>query len=130
MRYVRVLGTYSTQVYGALRKALDLRKFSIESVYNGSSFRIIGRGNYTNIYIRLENRNNINCVNFSSISIDEKLQRTGILTTLVNEVSKQPAVGAIIIGSVCTEEMRNWCKKNRYDQIGYGTDFIKIIHSK
>lgn len=121
---------FSNSVYNQLCKALDLRRFKVEPVYNGKCFRVEGRGNDTNIYIRLEYREGMNCVNFSSISIDEKFQRTGVLTKLINYVSTSEFVDAIVIGGVCTKNMLAWCYKMGYSESNISSDYIKILKHK
>lgn len=121
---------YIESIYTKLKDALDLRKFKVEKVYNGRCFRIVGRGNFTDIYIRLEYRYGMTCVNFSNINIDDRLQRTGILTNLVKSVSESKYVDAIIIGGVCTKNMFAWCSKMGYKESNVPNDYIKIIKHK
>ena len=116
------------QVYDKLKLALDLRRFTVESIYRGNAFRVSGRGNDTNIYIRIEYREGHKCVNFSTIYIDERFRRRGFLTSIVNHVASANDVDTIIIGGVCTEEMRNWCAKYDFKLMStYGYDYYKEV---
>lgn len=119
--------TCSEHVYKSLCEGLDLRSFRVVPIYYGKCFRIEGKGNDTFIYIRLEYRNSMMYVNFSNISIDERFQRTGVLTKLVDSVSKQQLIDGVIIGGVCTENMLAWCNKMGFREYSVPMDYIKIL---
>lgn len=50
-------------------------------------------------------------VDISSISIPEKLRRKGLMTELYTKLIKLDEVECIRITSVCTNEMKQWCRK-------------------
>ena len=111
----------------AINKSFDLRRFTVEEIYNGRAFRVTGRGNYTNIYIRVEGYDNI-IVNLSTIDIDPNFKRQGVLTRLANNIASVKGISYIKIGGVCTQEMLNWCNKNGYKRMGeYGYDYYREV---
>ena len=108
------------------QKALGNRLFSYSIVTFGRCIMIQGKNNESEIYIRIENRCNMICLNFSRIEFDIRYQRRGYLTKLVNSCRNIPDVQMIIIGGVCTKEMFNWCNKNGFAPLpNYCCDYFR-----
>lgn len=58
-------------------------------------------------------------VEMSNISFhDESLKRKGIFTHIMSELSKIDDIADLTVTCVLTDEMRNWCLKNRCTLVG------------
>ena len=53
-----------------------------------------------------------NCLEISSICIEESHQHKGIFTKLMSNLKGKHSVNSILVGGVCTQAMLNWCLKN------------------
>ena len=118
----------SDRLYECLRKSVDLRRFTVEKIYGGKAYRIWGRGNDTNIYIRLELREIGVCVNFSTVELDERFRRQGLFRHIAACTYNIDGVAGIIIGGVCTQAMLNWCHTNGFVPLNEYYDFIKYTN--
>lgn len=110
----------------AICKSLDMRSHVAEIVNNGNAIRIYGKRNETNIYVRIETYQGRFIVNFSSVALDESLQRQGIFTDIIKNVSNVNIVNYIKIGSVVTPQMKQFCITRGFKAINDG-DFIKQV---
>lgn len=64
------------------------------------------------IWIRLLPVENKYKVEISSVEFSPKYRRKGIFTSLFNKLVNCEVVSKVVITSVCTPEMKNWCLKN------------------
>lgn len=51
-------------------------------------------------------------VEISSVAFTDEYRRKGIFTDLFEVIEKVEGVGKVMISSVCTDSMLNWCNKN------------------
>ena len=65
-------------------------------------------------------------VDFSSIQLDKNLQRRGIFTSIFNSLKQCAKVGKLVVSSVCTDEMLNWCKSRGLSSLDDCNFYIQI----
>ena len=53
----------------------------------------------------------------STIQFDESLRRKGLFEFMCRRLKKCTYIDKFKITSVCTDEMRNWCKKHKLEEV-------------
>lgn len=93
--------------------------------YNGSAICIEDENWNVRMWIRLAwDANADRCVIYmSNIKFCDILQRRGYFTEIINILKKNKYISNIVIQSVSTEAMRNWCKKHRFITNEYQSDY-------
>lgn len=112
-----------------IREALLDLDVASNVVYGGNSIQVMNLDETTySVYIwcRLTWDADLKyCnINLSTVSFSDDLQRKGHLTKIYNTLRKCKYIKYITIGSVCTDEMLNWCKKNKFKQCNNTNDYI------
>ena len=94
--------------------------------YNGSAISIEDDEWHVRMWLRLTWDNNANkCVIFmSNINLHNKIQRKGIFTNVIKGLKTDKYIDNIVIQSVSSDAMRNWCKKHRFKPDNYGYDYF------
>ena len=93
-------------------------KSEVSVVYN---FRVIQVDNSDiNIWLRLIPTNDKYIVEISTVFLSKILQRRGIFTSLYTKLLNCDIIEKVVICSVCTKKMENWCVKNNLVSDGFG----------
>lgn len=71
------------------------------------------------LWIRLLPIENKYRVGISTVELRQDLQRRGIFTKLYKSLCSCDVVEKVCIESVCSQEMLNWCSKNKLSSDGY-----------
>lgn len=98
----------------AIRNVIGTEKFVCRVGSFGRSVIIEGTDNETNIYIRTCILAGKVVANFSNVYVDPSLQRTGILDSIVEQLKNLPCIQAIVVSSVISDSMHNFCKKHNF----------------
>ena len=90
--------------------------------YNGSAILIEDDQWLVRMWIRLIWSDNLDecTVYMSNIAFNEKLQRRGNFTSIINKLKRTKYVNNIVIQSVSTPAMRNWCEKYKFKKRSNG----------
>ena len=89
-----------------------LEPYNVTAHFANNSNAISVDSNDINIWIRLLPVEGKYKVEISSIEFSPKYRRKGIFTSLFNELLQCNVIDKVVITSVCTTEMKNWCLKN------------------
>ena len=89
-----------------------LEPYNVTAHFANNSNAISVNSDDIDIWIRLLPVENKYKVEISSIGFVTKYRRKGIFTALFNDLVQCDAVAKVVITSVCTSEMKNWCLKN------------------
>lgn len=94
--------------------------------YNGSAILIEDEQWLIRMWIRLIWDDNLEgcTVCMSNIAFNESLQRKGHFTSVINKLKRTKYVDNILIQSVSTPAMKNWCEKHRFKNVSRTIDWV------
>lgn len=99
--------------------------------YNGSAICIEHKNLNIWMWLRLMwNETADKCtIYMSNIKFTPKYQRKGIFTNIINMLKRNKYIDNIVIQSVSSDSMRNWCKKHRFIEDEHAYNFYWKMHS-
>ena len=125
--YILKRKSNAEQVKGKIVNILNKHGLNVTGlvVYNGSAISIEDKDWNIRMWIRLAwDINAETCVIYmSNIKFSDRLQRRGLFTEIINALKKHKHISNIVVQSVSTDAMRNWCKKHRFITNEYESDY-------
>ena len=116
------MDAFRTRVKANIEKTFRENNVNATVTIDANTKNIIIHGTDMEAWIRLTvvptKPSVINLVDINNIQINSVKQRKGIFTNMMLNLRELKTVNRIVITSVCTPAMEQWCSKNRCKQIG------------
>lgn len=115
----------SQEIADVILKSLNIPDSMYRIVYGGKAIAVVNKGDIEKeedtlyIWLRIAwNKDMNNCnIQLANINIPTKYRRQGRLSSVMKNLKSLDFVDYILVLSVCTEEMKNFCEKYRYRHI-------------
>ena len=118
----------ATEIMNSIVKLLRKDGIKVDGriEYRGTAISIEDKDWNVRMWIRLMwNSTFDKCIIYmSNIRFSDEFQRSGYFTNVINTLKKSKYIENIVIQSVCTDAMRNWCKKHRFSTNEYMSDYF------
>lgn len=116
---------YANKVKEAVQQTFNKKYYNVEVRNFGTAISVLTKNTgLTSIWIRLGMNSAGYMVNISSVQISKSLQHKGKFTNMMKDIAKLDFVKMLMVGSVCTEPMREWCNKYGFVDINGINDFV------
>ena len=120
---IKEINNVTVKVADTLRNVFKPDNFNVKALR--MAIQAVGVGNETNLWIRIGFNSNGMFVDFNNLYIDERLQRKGVMQKAMDSVYKMPEIRSIIVSSVITEAMVEYCIKNKIKEYTEMKGYIK-----
>lgn len=114
--YLEMMKSATTEVVNAVNSKIDGRILHAEACSRGKSVRIIGVSNDTDLYIRIVVGNEGIIADFNNLYIDKRFQRRGLLTLVMETVYNLDSINAVVVSSVISKSMAEFCIKHGFKE--------------